>query len=128
MNSEAQKTQKSRFIDVAIGVGIPILFFMFRFTAAAAFLIFLLLCIGLRWHRSRRALHVAFALFAAAILIPVDVYIRGWHGPLVDSKRSGPRLVEVLYGLGARRTDGGEYISGGCVVAIHDTRWRLVWD
>jgi hypothetical protein len=37
-------------------------------------------------------------------------------------------LVEVLYGLGAHRTDGGEFISGGCVVGIHATRWRLVWD
>jgi hypothetical protein len=128
MNSEAQKTPRSRFIEVAIGVGIPILFFMFRFTAAAAFLVFVLLCIGLRWHHSRRALYVAFALFVAAILIPVDVYVRGWHGPLVDSKHSGPRLVEVLYGLGAHRTDGGEFISGGCVVGIHDTIWRLVCD
>lgn len=128
MNPEAQKPQRSRFIEVAIGVGIPTLFFMFRFTAAGAFLVFVLLCICLRWHQSRRALHVAFALFVAAILIPADVYVRGWHGPLRHSQHSGLRFVRVLYGLGAHRLDGGEFISGGCIVGLHDTRWRLVWD
>src|SRR5688572_2905679 len=93
MNSEAQKRQRWGFMEVALGIGIPTLFFMFRFTAAAAFLVFVLLCIGLRWHHSRRALHVAFAVVVAAILIPVDVYVRGWHGPLVDSRHTGPRLV-----------------------------------
>ena len=128
MNSEAQKPQASRFIGVAIGAGIPILFFMFRFTAAAAFLIFVLLCVFSRLHHSRRALHVSFALFAAAILIPVDVYVPGWHGPLRHSEHAGLRFVRVLYGLGARRIDGGEFFSGGCLVGLHDTRWRLVWD
>jgi hypothetical protein len=127
MNTEAPKVQRWRFIEVAIGIGIPMLFFMFRFTAAAAFLVFVFLCIFLR-NRSRRTLHVAFALFVAAILIPVDVYIPGWHGPLDNSKHSGMRFVSVLYGLGAHRRDGGEFISGGCIVGLHDTRWRLVWD
>ena len=127
MNSEAQKVQRSRFIEIAIGVGIPTLFFMFRFTAAAAFLVFVLLCICLRWHHSRRALHVSFALFVAAILIPVDVYVPGFHGPLVNSRHSGPRLVQVLYGLRGRpKVD--EAILAGCIVGLHDTRWRLVWD
>jgi len=127
MNSNVQKVQRSRFIEVATGIGIPMLFFMFRFTAAAAFLVFVFLCIFLR-NRSRPTLQVAFALFVAAILIPVDVYIPGWHGPLRNSEHSGSRFVRVLYGLGAHRLDGGEFISGGCIVGLHDTRWRLVWD
>src|SRR5262245_856951 len=128
MNTEIKKIQRLGFIEVAIGVGIPTLFFIFRFTAAAAFLVFMLLCICFRWHHSRRALHVAFVLFAAAILIPVDVYVPGWHGPLRNSTHSGPRFVRVLYGLGAHFRDGRESISGGCIVGMHDTRWRLVWD
>lgn len=128
MNSEVEKPQRSRFIEVAIGVGVPILFFMFRFTAAAGFLAFVVLCICLRWQNSRRALYVAFALFVSAILIPVDIYVPRWHGPLTHSEHSGLRFVRVLYGLGARRIDGGEFISGGCNVGLHDTRWRLVWD
>jgi hypothetical protein len=127
MNTEAPKVQRSRFIEVAIGIGIPMLFFVFRFTAAAAFLVFVFLCIFLR-NPSRRTLYVAFALFVAAILIPVDVYIPGWHGPLDNSEHSGMRFVRVLYGLGAHRLDGGEFSSGGCIVGLHDTRWRLVWD
>ena len=127
MNSDIQKARGSRFIGVAIGMGLATLFFMFRFTAAAAFLVFVFLCIFMR-NRSRRTLHVAFALFVAAILIPVDVYVPGWHGPLRNSEHSGLRFVRVLYGLGAHRLDGGEFISGGCIVGLHDTRWRLVWD
>jgi hypothetical protein len=127
MNTDAPKVQSWQFFEVAIGVGFPTLFFIFRFTAAAAFLVFVFLCIFFRLHRSRRALYVAFALFVTAILIPVDVYVRGFHGPLVNSKHSGPRFVQVLYGFrGLPKED--EAIMAGCVVGLHDTRWRLVWD
>ena len=128
MNSETQKPQRWRFIEVAIGVAIPTLFFFFRFTAAAAFLVLILLCIFFRLHRSRRALHVAFAVFVAAILIPVDVYVPGFHGPLVNSKHSGLRFVHVVYGFTAGPTDGSEAILGGCLIRPHASRWRLVWD
>jgi hypothetical protein len=131
MNTEAPKVQRWRFIEVAIGIGIPTLFFVFRFTAAAAFLVFVLLCICFRLHRSRRALHVAFALFVAAILIPVDIYVPGFHGPLWGSKHSGLRFVYVVHGMPMiqRCLDRyGEFIADGCIVGLHDTRWRLVWD
>lgn len=131
MNSEPQKVQKSRFIPVAIGIAIPTLFFIFRFTAAAAFLVFVLLCIFYRLHRSRRALHVALALLVAAILIPVDVYVPGFHGPLYGSKHSGLRFVHVVHGMPRiqRCLDlYGEFIADGCIVGLYDTRWRLVWD
>ena len=128
MNSAAQKTQSSSFVGIAIGIGISTLFFMFRFTAAAAFLVFILLCVFFRLHHSQKALRLSFTLFVAAILIPVDVYVPGWNGPLRNSTHSGPRFVRVLYGYGARFRDGRESISGGCLLGIHDTRWRLVWD
>lgn len=132
MNAEPQKVQTSRFrIPIAIGIAIPTLFFMFRFTAAAAFLIFVLLCIFSRLHRSRRALHVAFALFVAAILVPIDVYVPGFHGPLYGSKHNGLRFVYVVHGMPMvqRCLDRyGEFIADGCIVGLHDTRWRLVWD
>jgi hypothetical protein len=131
MNSETQNVQKSRFIPVAIGIAIPTLFFIFRLTAAAAVLVFVLLCICVRWHHSRRAIHVAYALFVAAILIPVDVYVPGLNGPLYSSKRSGLRFVYVVHGkphLQRCRELYGEFIADGCMVGLHDTRWRLVWD
>ena len=123
-----KKPKRWTFSELGIGIGIPTLFFIFRFTAAAAFLAFALLCILFRRHLGYRALPLTFALFLVAIVIPVDVYVPGFHGPLVHSEHSGPRFVRVLYGLGAHRRDGGEFISGGCVVGLHDTRWRLVWD
>lgn len=131
MNNETQKVQRLGFIPVAIGIAIPTLFFVFRFTAAAAFLVFVLLCVSFRLHRSWCALHVALALFVAAILIPVDVYVPGFHGPLFDSKHSGLRFVYVVHGrprIQRCRELYGEFIAGGCIVGLHDTRWRLVWD
>ncbi len=131
MNFEALKPKRWRLIEIAIGAGIPTLFFIFRFTAAAAFLVFLLLCIFFRLHHSRRPLQVAFALFVAAILIPVDVYVPGWHGPLFGSKHSGLRFVYVVHGMPMvqRCLDRyGEFIADGCIVGLYDTRWRLVWD
>ena len=128
MTTEAQKVERPRFSPVAVGIALPSLFFIFRFTAAAALLAAALLYLFFQLHRSRRNIHVAFALFFVALLIPVDVYVPGFHGPLIHSKHSGLRLVQVLYGLGARPDENCEAISGGCVVSIHDTRWRLVWD
>jgi hypothetical protein len=131
MNTEAPKVQKWQFIEVAIGIGIPILFFVFRFTAAAAFLAFILLCVCFGHHRSRAAIHTAFALFVAAILIPVDVYVSGFHGPHYGSKHSGLRFVQVVHGMPhiQRCLDNyGEFIADGCIVGLHDTQWRLVWD
>lgn len=128
MNSEVQKPKNWRFIEIAVGTGIPASFFVFRFTAAAALLVSILLCILLRRHRSRRALQLAFAVFVIAILIPVDVYVPGWHGPLVNSKHNGLRLVPVIYGYTSGPLDGSEAILGGCIIHLHASRWILVWD
>lgn len=106
-----------------------VLFFMFiRITAILALIALALLYAFFPLHRSRRALIVAFCVFVAALLIPVDIHIPWFHGPITNSKHSGLRFVRVLYGLGAHFTDGRESISGGCVVGVHDTRWKLVWD
>ena len=128
MNAEVQQAKRPRFSVLEGCLLLVFLFMIFRFTAAVALLISALLYIFFPLHRSRRALIVAQSLFFAALLIPVDVYVPGFHGPLMHSKHSGLRLVRVLYGLGARPRDGGEAISGGCVVGLHATRWRLVWD
>lgn len=128
MNPETQRVLRSFSIPVVMGIAVPTLFFIFRFTAVAAFVVFLLLCIFFPLHGSRRTLHVAFAVFVVTIAIPIDIYVRGWNGPLRQSKHSGLRFVPVLYGLGAHPQKNNEAILGGCVVGIHDTRWRLVWD
>lgn len=128
MPAEAQKTERPRSSVLEGFLALVFLFFVFRFTAAFALLALLLLYIFFPLHRSRRAIIVTYVLFFTALLIPVDVYVPGFHGPLMHSKHSGPRFVRVLYGLGARPRDGGEAISGGCIVGLHDTRWRLVWD
>jgi hypothetical protein len=131
MNSEPQKVRKTLSLPVAIGFSIPTLFFIFRFTAAAAFLVFIVLCIFFRLHRSRRTIQIAFAVFVAAILIPVDVYVPGFHGPLYGSKHSGLRFVYVVHGMpmvDRCLAQYGEFIADGCVVGLYDTQWRLVWD
>jgi len=127
MSTDAKKCGWPKSDAVALGVAIATLFFIFRFTAAAALLVVVLLFFLFPLHRSRRLLLVAFALFAAAILIPIDVYIPGFHGPLVNSQHTGPRLVRVLYGFRGPPKEG-EAIMAGCVVSVCDTRWRLVWD
>jgi hypothetical protein len=127
MSKETQKVVWPKSGAVALGVAIATLLFIFRFTAATALLVVILLFFLYPLHRSRHLIIVGFILFAVAILIPVDVYIPGWNGPLVNSHPGGPRLVQVLYGFRGPPKEG-EAIMGGCVVGFYDTRWRLVWD
>jgi hypothetical protein len=128
MPTESQKVKRPRFTVLEAFLTLVFLFVIFRFTAAAVLLAVALLYIFFPLHRSRRAIITAYCLFLAVLLIPVDVYIPGFHGPLIDSKHSGPRFVRVLYGLGAWPRDHDEAVLGGCVIGIDDTRWRLVWD
>ena len=127
MNTQA-KNIRPKFTLIEAFVVLVILFMVFRITAVLALIALSLLYVFFPSHRNRRALTVAFCVFVSALLIPVDIYIPGFHGPLRNSEHSGLRFVRVLYGLGAHFRDGRESISGGCVVGIHDTRWRLVWD
>jgi hypothetical protein len=129
MTTHSGKIRRPSFVLLAIAL--PALFFIFRVTAAAAFLGFVLLYILFPLHRSRRSINVAFAFFLLAILVPVDVYVRGFHGPHFASKHSGLRLVHVVHGMPRieRCLDRyGEFIAAGCIVGLHDTRWQLVWD
>jgi len=128
MNIEAQKNKWPKSGAVALGVAIATLIFVFRFTAAVALLVVVLLFFLYPLHRNHRLLLAAFALFAAVVLIPIDVYVPGFNGPLVNSKHSGLRFVRVIYGFTAGPTDGTEAILGGCKVGPHASRWRLVWD
>jgi hypothetical protein len=128
VNAEPQKVSRPRFTLIEGFLGLVLLFMFFRFTAVLVLIILALLYAFFPRHRSRRALTATLVIFVAALLVPVDVYIPGFHGPLMHSKHSGLRFVRVVYGYGARPRDGGEAISGGCVVGIHDTRWRLAWD
>jgi hypothetical protein len=132
VNSEVQKTRRPRFTLIEAFVVLVILFMVgLRLTVAALVVVLALLYLLFPLHRSRRALWVTSALLALAVLIPFDVYVRSFHGPLFGSKHSGPRMVRVVWGMPMiqRCLDKyGEFISGGCVVRIHDTRWMLVWD
>lgn len=128
INSETKKVKRSFYFPVSLFIGIPALLFVFRFTAAVAFLIFVLVCIRFRMHPHHRALRVALALFVATILIPIDFYVPGFHGPLIYPRHNGPHLVQVLYGRGAQPQRGNEAILGGCGAGIHDPWWMLVWD
>ena len=127
MNTKPQNV-RPRFTLIEAFVVLVILFMLFRITAVLALIALALLYVFFPLHRSRHALMVAFCVFVAALLVPVDIYIPGFHGPLWNGKHSGLRFVRVLYSLGAHFRDGRESISGGCVVGIHDTTWRLVWD
>jgi hypothetical protein len=105
------------------------LFLVFRVTAAAAFLGMIATYIFIRRRQNRRPFVIAWSLFVAALLIPVDVYIPGYHGPLYGDKHSSIRFVRVVYGLPntPRCLDKyGEFIAGGCVAGIHESQWMLV--
>lgn len=128
MSAEEQKTKRPWRTVLEGFLALVYLLLVFRFTAAVALLALVLLYTFFPLHHSRRAIIVAYSLFVAALLIPADLHVPGFHGSLRDSKHSGPRFVEVIYGLGAHRTDGGEFISGGCVTGIHGTKWGFVWD
>ena len=127
MNSEVQKVSRPRFTVIEAFLVLVISFLFFRFTVALMLVVLALLYLFFPLHGSRRTLLVASVLFALAVLIPADIYVPG-YGSLMHSEHSGLRFVRVIYGLGAHRRDGGEFISGSCIVGVHDTRWRLVWD
>jgi hypothetical protein len=128
MDPQPQNVSRPRFTLIEAFLPLVLLFMFFRVTAVLALIVLGLLYAFFPRHRSRRALTVSLVIFVSALLIPVDIYIPGFHGPLMHSKHSGLRFVRVVYGLGARPKDGGEAISGGCGVRLHDTKWRLVCD
>jgi hypothetical protein len=128
VNTYPQNFSKPRFTLIEAFLVLVLLFMLFRLTAVLALVVVVLLYLFFPLHHSKRALTVTLTVFISALLIPVDFYVPGFNGPLMHSNHSGLRFVRVLYGLGAHRRDGGEFISGGCIVGMHDTRWRLVWD
>jgi hypothetical protein len=129
VKTDTQKDRKPRFTVLEAFIVLVIVFMLgFRLVAVTLLVTVFLLCAFFPLHHSRAALWVSSVLFALAVLIPVDVYIAGFHGPLVNSKHSGLRFVSVVYGLGAQPEAGDEAVEGGCVPGIHPTRWRLVWD
>jgi hypothetical protein len=132
MNDETQKVRRPRVTVIEVIVSLVIIYMLaIRLTVLASLVALVLLYIFFPLHHSRRVLIVAVSVLALAVLIPFDVYVRGFHGPLYGSKHSGPRLVRVVWGMPMiqRCLDKyGEFVSGGCVVRIHDTRWMLVWD
>jgi hypothetical protein len=115
----------------AIATALPGLLFIFRTTAAVVLLLFILLYVFFPLHRSTRTLELTYVVFLAAIIIPVDVYIHGFNGPLYGSQHSGPRLVKVVHGLPRIQhclDRYGEFVADGCLIGLHDPQWRLVWD
>jgi hypothetical protein len=133
MASAAQSARVGRppFGLFAIVTALPCLLFIFRTTAAAVLLLFILLYLLFPLHRSTRILEMTYAVFLAAILIPVDVYIHGFNGPIYGSQHSGLRFVHVVHGMPRIQyclDKYGEFIADGCLIGLHDPHWRLVWD
>ncbi len=129
MSDEAQKVSRPRVTVIEVIVALVIIYMLaIRLTVLASLVALVLLYIFFPLHHSRRVLTVAASVLVLAVLIPFDVYVRGFHGPIMHSQHSGLRIVRVVYGLGARPRDGGEAVSGGCVVRPHDTRCVLIWD
>lgn len=109
MNNEVKKTARPRLNLIEAFIVLVILCMVgLRLTVAILVVVLGLLYLLFPVHHSRRALWVTSALLALAALIPFDVYVPGLHGPLIDSKQNGPRLVRVVYGLGARPEENGE--------------------
>ena len=128
MSLQDQNRKRPGWNPYFVGIAIPLFFFTFRFTAVAALFTLVLLYLCFPLHRSITLIRVASTLVMIALIIPIDFYIRGFHGPIVNDTHGGPRLVPVMYGLTAGPADNSEAILGGCVVSFHDTTWRFVWD
>ena len=129
MNDEAQKVRRPRVTVIEMIVSLIIIYILaIRLTVLASLVALVLLYLFFPLYHSRRVLAAAAIVLVLALLIPFDVYVRGFHGPIMHSQHSGLRFVRVVYGLGAQPRDGGEAVSGGCVVRPHDTRWVLLWD
>jgi hypothetical protein len=129
MNDDAQKVSRPRVTVIEVIVTLVIIYMLaIRLTVLASLAALVLLYIFFPLHHSHRVLTVAASVLVLAVVIPFDVYVGGFHDPVMHSQHSGLRIVRVVYGLGARPRDGGEAVSGGCVVRPHDTRWVLIWD
>jgi len=134
--SERPKAGGLRINWIELVLGILIVFLVvylmaWRLTVIAMLVLLALLGLLYPRHRSRRALWVASILLALAVLIPFDVYVRSFHGPLYGSKHSGPRLVVAVSGLPRIQeclAEYGEFIACGCMARINETQWMLVWD
>jgi hypothetical protein len=124
-----QKTKKPplTILDIFLVAVISLIFF--RVTVVAILALFVLLYALFPLHRSRRLLIATCVLLTAAILVPFDVYVRGFHGPIRGDKHSCPRFVRVVYGLAKVHQcldEYGEFIAAGCCVPPQQTRWMLV--
>jgi hypothetical protein len=131
MLADVQKVKRPSVSPVKVALALVSLLFIFRFTSAIALIVVASLYAFFPLHRSLRAIQVSYVLFFVILLIPVDVYVPGFHGPLEGDKHSGLRFVYVVHGMPMRQNclnKYGEFIAGGCVGGMDDTRWRLVWD
>ncbi len=127
----AQPEARPPFGPIAIAVALPLLFFIFRTTAAVVLLLFILLYLLFPLHHSVRTLKITIATFLAAIILPVDVYIEGFNGPIYGNQHNGLRFVQVVHGKPRIQyclDQYGEFVADGCLIGLHDPRWRLVWD
>jgi hypothetical protein len=132
VNAEVQKVSRPRFTVIEVVVGLLIVYLVaLRLTVLVLVAVLALSYFLYPWHRSRQALAITSILLLFAVLVPIDVYVGSFHGQLYGSSHSGPRMVRVVWGMPMiqRCLDKyGEFIAGGCVVRVHDTRWMLVCD
>lgn len=132
VKDEIQKASRPRVTLVEAFVVLVCIFLIgIRVTVVALLVVLVLMYVLFPLHRSRRALWITSVLLALAVVIPVDVYVRGFQGPIFGSKHSGPRFVKVVWGMPMiqrRLEQYGEFVAGGCVTRINDTSWVLVWD
>ena len=95
MNDETQKVKRPPVTVIEVIVSLIIIYILaIRLTVLASLVALVLLYIFFPLHRSRRLLTVAAIILVLTVLIPFDVYVRGFHGPLYGSKHSGPRWCE----------------------------------
>jgi hypothetical protein len=83
------------------------------------------------WRSRAVVLTIDLAVFFAALLIPVDVYVPGFHGPLYGDRHGGPRLVRTVVGMPRMQEcieRYGEFVSLGCSAMPFAPRWVVVWN
>jgi len=125
MNKDEANSEQPRFNWLECSFIFLLIILSLRFTVIAASAIWLFSHLLPNRQRSRRVTDYSLALVVVALFLPVDIHIPGISGPISESSHSGPRFVEVGYGLPSL-TEGHEFAAGGCTPPLFTDRWRLV--
>ena len=131
MSAKFQKVGRPRITVLEMFLFVACLFIAPRLGGALILLILILLYIFFPLYQSRRVLIIACIMFFVSVLLPIDIDVDHFHGPIYGSHHSGVRFVRMVKGkpkMNRCLAKYGEFIAGGCVVQGYEPIWLLIWD